>query len=378
MKRFLALFCAMMMVFLCACGKDAQDGTPTEAPTSVPTQAPTDAPTEPAPTLPPQCSHNYKIKETISSTCIQNGHIQYECDQCGHSYQVEQPLTDHIFSPSTCDQPKTCTVCGLTQGETLKHHYTDGKCDICGCDMPVESPTDCQHDYQLASQTAPTCTTAGSEKYQCTICGHHYFQSIAATGHNFTIVHCELPKKCTNCGSYTGEAPGHHYKNDYCTQCDCRDPRLPNVPPTDHSGANYKVGDLMVDFTLTDSEGDTYNLYQLLQDNDLVIINFWYSYCSWCIKEFPYLDSVNQRYDNIQVLALNPIDSASSIASFKDHFGLTLPLFTDDIHLSQGVYFEGYPTSLFINKKREIVAIEVGAITTQEAWDYYISNLLSP
>ncbi len=38
----------------------------------------------------------------------------------------------HTFEAATCTAPKTCTECGETEGEALKHSTTLGKCLRCG------------------------------------------------------------------------------------------------------------------------------------------------------------------------------------------------------------------------------------------------------
>lgn len=40
----------------------------------------------------------------------------------------------HSYSPATCQNPKTCTACGQTEGETIAHDSVDGKCSMCGLD----------------------------------------------------------------------------------------------------------------------------------------------------------------------------------------------------------------------------------------------------
>lgn len=40
----------------------------------------------------------------------------------------------HSYSPATCQNPKTCTGCDQTEGETIAHDSVDGKCSMCGLD----------------------------------------------------------------------------------------------------------------------------------------------------------------------------------------------------------------------------------------------------
>ena len=39
---------------------------------------------------------------------------------------------DHKYSKATCTAPKTCSVCGKTDGKAAAHDYVSGKCTVCG------------------------------------------------------------------------------------------------------------------------------------------------------------------------------------------------------------------------------------------------------
>lgn len=39
---------------------------------------------------------------------------------------------EHQWKEATCTEPKTCTVCGKTEGEALGHHYVNNVCTECG------------------------------------------------------------------------------------------------------------------------------------------------------------------------------------------------------------------------------------------------------
>ena len=52
------------------------------------------------------------------------------------------------------------------------------------------------------------------------------------------------------------------------------------------------LGKAFPDFTVTDTDGNTFTLSEALKDHDAVLINFWASWCGPCRIEFPYLRDV--------------------------------------------------------------------------------------
>ncbi|MBR5123516.1 MAG: redoxin domain-containing protein, partial [Clostridia bacterium] len=153
------------------------------------------------------------------------------------------------------------------------------------------------------------------------------------------------------------------------------------IDNTDHSGKNYQLGDVMRDFSVVDSDGNTQKLSELLKTKDMVLINFWYTTCSWCVKEFPYMDSAyNQFKDDIEIVALNHSslkgDSEEGIKAFKDRFyedyvgdgrtgGLSFPMAKDYTNMAPAFNLEGYPTSVVVDRYGVICMIEAGGIVSE-------------
>ena len=46
--------------------------------------------------------------------------------------EPEKDEHEHSWVPATCEAPKTCSVCGATEGEPLGHSYEGGYCSVCG------------------------------------------------------------------------------------------------------------------------------------------------------------------------------------------------------------------------------------------------------
>ena len=152
------------------------------------------------------------------------------------------------------------------------------------------------------------------------------------------------------------------------------------IDSTDHSGKSYQLGDVMRDFSVVDSDGNTQKLSELLGTKKLVLINFWYTTCSWCVKEFPYMDAVYQQYkDDVEIVALNHStlsgDSEEGIKNFKNNFytdyvgegaegGLSFPMAKDYTNMGPAFNIQGYPTSVLVDRYGVICMIEAGGIVS--------------
>lgn len=136
------------------------------------------------------------------------------------------------------------------------------------------------------------------------------------------------------------------------------------------SGTEYELGDVMYDFTVTDSDGIEFNLQTYLNDYSAVVINFWYTTCYWCLEEFPYMEEAYQTYkDDIAIIALSISDENPVISGFKLDSGLSFNMAFD----SEGIYsmfsFSGTPSTVIIDRYGVIAFMEEGAITATETFN---------
>ena len=153
------------------------------------------------------------------------------------------------------------------------------------------------------------------------------------------------------------------------------------IADTDLTGVRYQLGDIMRDFKFTTTDGEVFQLSEVLKEKKAVLINFWYSTCGPCVNEFPYLQSAYEKYkDDIEVIALNnyPIDSEETIKKFKETMGLTFPVAKDYTKLGSAFSLQGYPTSIMIDRYGSICLIEVGGLTSEKpfvnAFEYFAAD----
>ncbi len=136
----------------------------------------------------------------------------------------------------------------------------------------------------------------------------------------------------------------------------------------DLSSMTMKLGDVMPDFTVTTPDGEKVTLSKMLEEKDMVLINFWYTTCSWCVTEFPYMEQAYQQYkDKVGIVAVNPLgESDAAIKAFPGNYDLDLsfPLAACPTGWSQAFGITGYPTSVIVDRYGVVTLIEAGAITS--------------
>ena len=131
------------------------------------------------------------------------------------------------------------------------------------------------------------------------------------------------------------------------------------------AGATLGLGDIMYDFSVVTPQGETVTLSQMLEEKEMVLMNFWYTTCTWCVKEFPYMEEAYQQYsDKIGIIAVNPFEEDPAIESFQAQYGLSFPMAKCPSSWSASFGIAGYPTSIIIDRYGVISLIEAGGVTS--------------
>jgi peroxiredoxin len=124
------------------------------------------------------------------------------------------------------------------------------------------------------------------------------------------------------------------------------------------------LGDRMPELTITTAEGESLTLSRLLEQKKMVLLNFWYADCIWCVREFPVMEVSYQSHNQaVEILALNPYDSAETITAFQKEHSLSFPMAGCSRDLTGAFGINGYPTSVVVDREGTICLIHAGAIT---------------
>ena len=134
------------------------------------------------------------------------------------------------------------------------------------------------------------------------------------------------------------------------------------------SGATLGLGDVMYDFSVLTPSGDKVTLSEMLEEKEMVLLNFWYTTCSWCATEFPYMEEAYQMYqEDVGIIALDPLssmDSDAGVAAFQAQYGLSFPMAMCQPAWSTTFGISGYPTSIVVDRYGVICLVESGALTS--------------
>jgi thiol-disulfide isomerase/thioredoxin len=126
----------------------------------------------------------------------------------------------------------------------------------------------------------------------------------------------------------------------------------------------------MPEMTVNTADGRALKLTEILKEKELVVLNFWFEDCPWCVKEFPVLELAYQNHrEDVEILALNPADGAEDVKAFQDKYSLTFPMVACPRSWATECGVSAYPTSVFIDRDGVVCLIHVGAITTAYTWE---------
>jgi peroxiredoxin len=135
------------------------------------------------------------------------------------------------------------------------------------------------------------------------------------------------------------------------------------------------------DFTLPTMTGANVTLSEL--EGTPVVLNFWSISCAYCRAQLHYLEAVAQQsVGEIEVIAINMVDSAASVQTFFGDYEPTMIVALD----GNGEVFVNYcqkdnprgaiPITFFVDSEGVIQYIKIGAFTSEAAlWDKLSSVL---
>jgi cytochrome c biogenesis protein CcmG/thiol:disulfide interchange protein DsbE len=130
--------------------------------------------------------------------------------------------------------------------------------------------------------------------------------------------------------------------------------------------ARAEVGSPAPDFVLESLDGELVRLSDFR--GQVVLINFWASWCGPCRVEIPYFEDRYQTHQGeLVVLGVNTEDTLEGAKEFRADVGFTYPTaFDGDGTVEEAYRVRGLPTSVFVDENGVVQAIRSGGITEEQ------------
>jgi peroxiredoxin len=120
------------------------------------------------------------------------------------------------------------------------------------------------------------------------------------------------------------------------------------------------------DFTLTDLHGKKWSLREL--HGNVVLVNFWATWCPPCRKEMPDLEAIYQRFHDrgLVILAISD-ETEAKVAPFIGQMGISYPVMLDPGRKVNELFrVDGIPKSFVYNRNGKLVTESIDMRTQKQ------------
>jgi cytochrome c biogenesis protein CcmG/thiol:disulfide interchange protein DsbE len=133
------------------------------------------------------------------------------------------------------------------------------------------------------------------------------------------------------------------------------------------------------DFTLTSFNGETVRLSDLR--GQVVVVNFWASWCPPCREEAAYLESTWREYEGrgVVFLGVDWVDTEAEALAYIAEFGITYLNGPDlGTRIAQAYRIRGVPETFFIDRNGQVRWVKIGPLFPPELEDKIEELLAEP
>jgi cytochrome c biogenesis protein CcmG/thiol:disulfide interchange protein DsbE len=131
------------------------------------------------------------------------------------------------------------------------------------------------------------------------------------------------------------------------------------------------------DFSLITFDGETITLSDLR--GQVVIINFWASWCPPCRDEAPYLEATWRSYQDqdVMFIGVDYVDAEPNALAYLEEFDITYPNGLDvGQKISIAYHIKGVPETFYVDKRGQLRGVKIGPLSPPEL-DDVIEKLLA-
>jgi cytochrome c biogenesis protein CcmG/thiol:disulfide interchange protein DsbE len=121
------------------------------------------------------------------------------------------------------------------------------------------------------------------------------------------------------------------------------------------------------DFTLTTFDGQMIHLAELR--GQVVVVNFWASWCTPCADEAPDLEAAWQTYKDqgVMVVGVDYLDTEAEALAYLERFDITYPNGPDlGTKIAQAYRIRGVPETFVIDREGNVVYFQMAPLTLEQ------------
>lgn len=121
------------------------------------------------------------------------------------------------------------------------------------------------------------------------------------------------------------------------------------------------VGKLAPDFTLKATTGKNLRLAE--QHGDVVMINFWATWCGPCRQEMPLLDKLHKKYKDLgfTLIGINVESDTTGMAKYLSEVPVSFPILNDGSNRVAKLYgVDGMPNTVLIDRDGKVRFVHRG------------------
>lgn len=128
-----------------------------------------------------------------------------------------------------------------------------------------------------------------------------------------------------------------------------------------------EVGLIAPNFSLENLDLEGGNLTLEDYRGKYVLINFWATWCVYCIEEMPDLQAFSEENEDLVVIAVNVEESRELVEKYIKEGGYTFDVALDsDGDLSKAYFISSFPTSIFIDRDGNLIGGVQGLMAKED------------
>ena len=149
------------------------------------------------------------------------------------------------------------------------------------------------------------------------------------------------------------------------------------VEPPSVSYEPIQEGETARDFTIQLTDGTDFTLSD--HQGQVVLLNFWATWCTYCVMEMPAFDMLREAYgEDLVILAVNCDADATTAQAFLEENQYGFPIALDADQTVSALYpTDGLPYSLVIDQDGQVAHTVLGGGEPEDVFAHY-QTLLDP